>query len=75
MRSFNIEEAKSGKTVCLRNGMSARIICFDRDNYTPIVVLVRSRYGKEDIYTYANNGRILTWEGEREHPLDLMMAD
>lgn len=41
MKPFDIEKAKQGKPICLRNGKKARIVCFDvKNNDYPILVLV-----------------------------------
>ena len=40
LRPFNLEEAKAGKPVCLRDGSKVRIICFERKSSRPIVALV-----------------------------------
>lgn len=62
MKPFNLEEAKAGKPVCTRNGLSVRILCFDRlePNY-PIVALVKSNNAEEVLrYTKVGNCSILT---------------
>lgn len=43
MKPFNLEEAKAGKPICTRDGLLARIICFNRqgDN-KPIVALIHA---------------------------------
>lgn len=57
MKPFNLEEAKSGRSICTRNGKPARIICFDRNEKTyPIVALV-DKGPFEAVYTYTNEGR------------------
>lgn len=70
MKPFDIELARQGKPVCLRNGRKARIICFDVKNSAyPIVALVED--GEYEVTMYFNEkGRTCA------HPsgYDLMMA-
>lgn len=69
MKPFDIELAKQGKPVCLRNGKKARIVCFDAKNGDyPILALVET--GEREATMYVNE------RGEnRVHPkYDLMMA-
>lgn len=73
MKPFNLEEAKSGRSICTRNGKSVRIICFDRNEKTyPIVALV-DKGPFEAVYTYTNEGRYNA-EGFSDFDFDLMMA-
>lgn len=70
MKPFDIELAKQGKPVCLRNGRKARIICFDVKNSAyPIIALVED--GEYEVAMYFNERG-----GTRAHPsgYDLMMA-
>lgn len=39
MKPFNLEEAKSGKSVQTKDGRDVRIICFDRKGRYPVVAL------------------------------------
>lgn len=70
MKPFDIELAKQGKPVCLRNGRKARIVCFDVKNGDyPILALVED--GEYEATMHVNE------RGEnRVHPsgYDLMMA-
>ena len=70
MKEFNLEEAKHGKPVCLRDGREARIVSFDKKggNY-PIVALVEDIDGVERVNSYDMEGRDITCDA-----LDLMMA-
>lgn len=70
MKPFDIELAKQGKPVCLRNGRKARIICFDVKNSAyPIIALVED--GEYEVTMYFNER-----EGTCAHPsgYDLMMV-
>lgn len=70
MKPFDIELAKQGKPVCLRNGRKARSICFDVKNSDyPIIALVED--GEYEVAMYFNER-----EGTCTHPsgYDLMMA-
>ena len=69
MKPFNLEEAKAGKLVCSREGMPARIICFDAKGQFPIIALIEKE-GEEQCYTYTNNGQIMD---DAKRPWDLMM--
>lgn len=68
MKPFDIELAKQGKSVCLRNGKKARIICFDRMGIYPIVALVQ-KGGIEMCHLYTEDGKCI-----EEPNYDLMMA-
>lgn len=53
MKPFDIELAKQGKPVCLRNGRKARIVCFDAKNGDyPIIALVED--GANEVALYYN---------------------
>lgn len=68
MKPFNLEEAKAGKKVVLKDGTRVRIICFDAKGDYPIVALVGE---EEAINNYTNQGWL--WDsGESED--DLFMA-
>ena len=59
MKPFNLEEAKAGKPVCTRDGLPARIICFDKRGYdNPIVALIRANLesDKEHPACYTEKG-------------------
>lgn len=70
MKKFDIEEAKSGKPVCTRDGRPVRILCYDflsLEN-TPIIALVKLSEKQEAALFYTPDGR------EGNHNLDLMMV-
>lgn len=69
MKPFDIELAKQGKPVCLRDGRKARIVCLDVKNSDyPIIALVED--GANEVALYYNvKGRTSFL---RDH--DLMMA-
>lgn len=76
MKPFNLEEAKAGKPVCMRNGRAVRIICWDKagDEY-PIVALspvTGSNCVDEAFYCYTVDGVYLTGVGKHEY--DLVMV-
>ena len=56
---FDLEKAKAGHPVQLRDGREARIICFDKKGSYPIVVLFQSICSRtiEDIRTYTIEGK------------------
>ena len=71
MKPFDLEAAKAGATVCTRNGHNARIICYDaKGRDYPMIALVESDPGRENIMGYATSGRMTL----STNPLDLMMA-
>ena len=74
MKEFNLEEAKAGKAVCLRNGIPARIICFDRkSNNFPIVALIAKKDNSdEDPLFYGIDGKFYGTDTKDDY--DLMMA-
>lgn len=58
VKSFDFEQAKSGKPVCTRDGHDARILCFDFNNEPyHIVAAVSYGEGKEDLAVFTHNGR------------------
>lgn len=76
MKPFNLEEAKAGKPVCMRNGRAVRIIYWDKvgDSY-PIVALAQSQRSNavhEGLYCYTTDGEYFAEDGEHEY--DLFMA-
>lgn len=65
MKEFDLEAAKAGKKVMTRNGMPARIICFDREEgaiccLRPLVVLVKTSTYEESVRLYDNCGHCST---------------
>lgn len=76
MKDFYLAAAKRGATVCTRDGLPARILCFDSniasDEYaTPIVAEV-AMDGRMNIMCYTAKGG-LDVEGQSKY--DLMMSD
>ena len=71
MKRFNLEAAKQGKPVCTKDGKKARIICFDKKGDYPIVALVESKDGKEQLQDYKINGVYSFTQSE----YNLCMAD
>ena len=77
MKDFDIEKAKAGHPVCIRDGRSARIICWDRQNDKPIVALVKIYEGenpkdqREEMAAYFESGKLFH---AKEDKLDLMMV-
>ena len=69
---FDLEKAKLGHPVQLRNGREARIICFDKKGSYPIVVLFQGICSRtiEDIRTYTIEGKPETEEHKNN---DLVM--
>ena len=77
LKSFSLEAAKQGKTVCTRDGRKARIICFDRRLFYknvsyPILALVERSDGEDDVCGYNEKGKVLIEDGA-EYKDDLMM--
>jgi hypothetical protein len=74
MKKFDLEAAKQGAAVCTREGMKARIVCFDRvDLEYPILGLRKNKAGVEYIFSYTLDGfAFLEDIGGDE---DLMMRD
>ena len=58
MQKFDIEKAKSGKTVRTRDGMEVRIICYNRENMDKkcIVALIKNKNGNEQVQNYYADG-------------------
>lgn len=73
MKPFDLEAAKAGAPVCMRDGMEARIICFDRvDLEYPIIALYKTELGIEHMRSFSPNG--LQFDGVISDE-DLMMRD
>lgn len=73
MREFDLWAAKAGAPVCTRDGMEARIICFDRvDLEYPIIALYKTELGIEHMRSFSPNG--LQFDGVISDE-DLMMRD
>lgn len=72
MKTFDLEKAKAGASVCTRDGSKARIVCFDADNDKfPIVALLKSDNGKEYPVSFTKEGRFS--DGIADNPKDLFM--
>lgn len=56
MKEFDLEKAKAGHPICTRDGREVRILCFDRQSYSPIVALVKSNE-VEDVVSFNEKGR------------------
>ena len=57
LKPFNLEEAKQGKPVCTRDGSPARIVCFDRKSYRPIVALAENGSDENEyVMCYTDEG-------------------
>lgn len=69
LKPFDLEAAKAGKPVCIRDGRKARIICFDAKCDKPIVALIYD-YNKETVLQYLENGRFFVDQIDK---YDLMM--
>lgn len=79
LKPFNLEEAKSGKPVCTRDGRKVRIICFDYKgdaNAYPILALISTNnlrgVPSEIIAKYTEDGRYAKYNNV-ENDEDLMM--
>ncbi len=73
MEPFDLSAAKAGAPVCTRDGMEARIICFDRvDLEYPIIALYKTELGIEHMRSFSPNG--LQFDGVISDE-DLMMRD
>ena len=72
MKPFDLEKAKAGEPIITRNGLPARIICFDRKaSVYPIVALVGGDVN-EVVESFTIEGTVLRMS---EYPLDLFMKD
>ena len=72
MKEFDLEKAKAGAPVCTREGLPARIICWDRkDDYYPILALVE-RNNKEILISATEKGHV--FDDERCSNGDLFMT-
>ena len=71
-KPFNLEAAKSGKSVCTRDGRKARIICFDAEGNKPLIVLSRIN-GQEVILRYTEKGQSDNFHSPTPREDDLMM--
>ena len=74
LKPFDLEAAKAGKAVCTRNGLKARILCFDKKGGRPIVALIIDKDAdgndKEEVYYYHEDGKS---DKFYEYQYDLMM--
>ena len=72
MKPVDLNLAKSGEPVCLKNGDRARIICFNRNNRGYPIVALRECNGSELLETYDLEGHNIS--AARDSLLDLRMA-
>ena len=76
MKAFNLNEAKAGKAVCTREGMPARIVCWDlkfgKDNKYTLLALIEDEDGDEMPMSYTSKGRLIN--NETKNKRDLMMG-
>lgn len=68
MKPFNLEEAKSGKPVCIRDGRAVKLIYFDAKGNYPIVGLIQYKE-HEDVQAFRKNGTFLGNGFEDENDL------
>ena len=71
MKPFDLEAAKAGKLVCTRDGIKARIICFDLKNEKYPIVAAIGDDSSEIILCYTTKGEII--KGNYKSEKDLMM--
>lgn len=57
-KPFDLEAAKAGAAVQTRDGCTARIICFDRNDKYSLVVLIMHTDGLEYVYTTNDSGLV-----------------
>lgn len=70
LKPFNLEEAKSGKPVCTRDGRDASIILSSLKNKNFPIIAIVDCDGEENVYQYDINGVC----DEHDENLDLMMV-
>lgn len=71
MKPFNLEEAKAGKPVVTREGLPARIICFDiKGADFPMCVLILIE-DKESLFAYLTDG--IFQRNAQDNDMDLFM--
>lgn len=58
MKPFNLEKAKAGARLCTREGIPARIICYDAEGDYPIVALIKYHDDGEVPSTYNLDGKL-----------------
>jgi hypothetical protein len=71
MKSFNLEEAKAGKSVRTREGNKVDLLVFDMKSEMPVGG-VEHRNTSDVLQSYTQEGRVTI--GGYEHPCDLMMV-
>lgn len=71
LKPFDLEAAKAGAKVVMRDGTPVRIICFDRKDKYSVVALAEDDKGSEVVNTYSSNGIFFL---RHESPEDLFMA-
>lgn len=74
MRPFDLDAAKRGEKVCLRDGTPVRIVCFDRKHdFLKLIVLVSTKDDDYEILReYNEKGLYGLGEGSK---FDLMMVN
>ena len=76
MKEFNLEEAKAGKPVCTREGMPARIVCWDlkfgKNNKYTLLALIKDEDGDEMPMSYTSKGHLINDVTKDKY--DLMMV-
>lgn len=73
MKDFDLAAAKRGATVCTRNGLPARILCFDMKGLGEYIVsAVETSLYYEGIYCQNMNGLLVNG---KKSDFDLMMSD
>lgn len=69
MPKFNLAKAKTGAIIKTRNGDTAKILLFDRDNKRfPIVAIVNNKY----VHYYTNAGKY--YDNGKQSILDLLLS-
>ena len=75
MKPFNLEEAKAGKPVCMRDGRKVEILKFDLalDRY-PLVAVVKRVNGSETVDQFTADGKYYA-DDQTDSLSDLIMAE
>lgn len=72
MKEFDYEKAKAGAPVCTRDGMPARIICWNFMHPFYKIIALADRGDSESILSFSPEGK---YDKDKDnHFLDLMMA-
>lgn len=72
MRPFDLNSAKLGEAVCLKDGSKARIICFNRKHRDYPIIVLRTCGDVEIVETYNEKGHHIS--DSQDSLLDLKMA-